>query len=118
MPFIRKAPAGARILVASILGLALATPAMANDDALVVNRTADTRMIEISYADLDLTNAYDRDTLEIRINNAAEAVCDIMGGSRQMDNLPSAKACFAEAKQGALAQLAARGVPVEVLAGG
>ncbi len=118
MPFIRKAPIGVRVFAAGLLGLAFATPAMAGADEVVVNRATNARTIEVVYSDLDLTNAYDRDTLEIRINNAAEAVCDIVGGSRQMDNLPQAKACFAEAKQGALAQLASRGVPTEALAGG
>jgi len=118
MPNIRKAPFGACILVAGLLSLGLAAPAIASDSEVVVNRGADTRMIEVRYSDLDLNTAYDRDTLEIRINNAAEAVCDINGGSRQMDNLPEAKACFEQAKQGAIAQLASRGVPVETLAGG
>lgn len=118
MPNIRNAPAGVRFLAAGLLGLAFATPAMATDSDVVVNQNLDTRMIEVKISDLDFSNSFDRDTLEIRINNAAEAVCDIAGGSKMMDRLPEAKACFAEAKKGAIAQLAARGVPAKVLAGG
>lgn len=118
MPNIRKAPFGARILVAGLLGMAVATPAMADDSQLLVNRGADTRSVEVQYSDLNLDTAYGRDTLEIRVNNAAESVCDITGGSRWLDKSREALACFNQAKQGALAQLAAEGVPVETLAGG
>ena len=82
-----------------------ATSAVAGE--VVVSQGArDVRTIEVKVADLDLTRAYDRDTLEIRVNKAARRVCDVHGGSK-LDRMADARGCVAEAKNGAMAQLAA-----------
>ena len=118
MPITLIAPTGARFLVAGLLGLAVATPALADQgDVLVSQHLLDQRSIAVEYGDLDLTSAYDRDTLQIRINRAARAVCDIAGGSKH-DRLPEARACFEKARDNAVDQLAASGVPASALAGG
>ena len=117
MPKFAKAPRGSTILVASLIGLAASGPALADSSEVLVRQSLDQNAIVISIADLDLASAYDRDTLQIRINRAARQVCDIADGSLN-DDTPKARACFEQARQGAVSQLAARGVPMNVLAGG
>ena len=111
-----KAPRGAAFAVASLIGLAVASPAIADNSEVLVRQTLDHRAVTVETSDLDLTTAYDRDTLHIRIDNAARTVCDINGGSK-IDRLPDARACFDAARQSAVSQLAARGVPAVALAG-
>lgn len=84
----------------------MAAPAMAADDSeLVVSQpSGDLRVMEVKVGDLDLTSAYDRDTLEIRINRAADYVCDVNDGSK-LDRLPDARECLDRARAGAMAQL-------------
>ena len=117
MPIISKAPRGAAIVAASLIGLGAMAPAFASDGEVLVRQALDQNAVTIETADLDLTSAYDRDTLQIRIDNAAREVCDINGGSK-VDRLPDARACFASARQHAVSQLSARGVPASALSGG
>ena len=117
MPIFQKAPRGAAILAASLIGLTAMAPAFANDGEVLVRQALDHNTAVVEAGDLDLTSTYDRDTLQIRIDNAARAVCDINGGSK-IDRLPDARACFDAARQNAVSQLAASGVPARALAGG
>ncbi len=117
MPKTRKAPRGAAILAACLIGLTATAPAFADSSEVLVQQPHDRNAVVVETADLDLANAYDRDTLQIRIDNAARAVCDINGGSK-IDKLPDARACFDAARQSAVSQLAASGVPQSALAGG
>ena len=117
MSFISKAPRGAAILAASLIGLTAPAPAFADNSEVLVNQSLDRNAVVVETADLDMTSAYDRDTLQIRIDNAARAVCDINGGSK-IDKLPDARACFDAARDSAVSQLAARGVPASAFAGG
>lgn len=117
MPKTRKAPRGAAILAASLIGLTATAPAFADNSEVLVQQPHDRNAVVIETADLDMTSAYDRDTLQIRINNAARTVCDINEGSK-VDKLPDARACFDAARESAVSQLAARGVPESALAGG
>ncbi|MEN7538550.1 UrcA family protein [Aurantiacibacter flavus] len=117
MPIMQKAPRGAAIFVAGLLGMTAMAPAFASDGEVLVSQSLDHNAVVIETADLDLTSAYDRDTLQIRIDNAARTVCDINGGSK-IDRLPDARACFNDARESAVSQLAARGVPASALAGG
>lgn len=100
---------GARALMVGLAAL-VAAPALAVDDSeLVVSpQGGDVRMVEVRIGDLDLTSAYDRDTLEIRIDRAARAVCDVNKGSK-LDQLPDARQCVDQAREGAMAQVAVRG---------
>ena len=117
MPIFQKAPRGAAIVAASLIGLTAMAPAFASDGEVLVRQALDHSAVVIETADLDMTSAYDRDTLQIRIDNAARTVCDINGGSK-IDRLPDARACFDSARENAVSQLAARGVPASALAGG
>lgn len=117
MPNLTKAPRGAALFAASLIGMTAMAPALANDGEVLVRQSLDLNSVVVETADLDLTSAYDRDTLQIRIDKAARTVCDINGGSK-IDRLPDARACFDAARQNAVSQLAARGVPADALAGG
>ncbi|WP_137679908.1 UrcA family protein [Aurantiacibacter suaedae] len=117
MPNFAKTPRGAALFAASLIGMAAMAPAFASDGEVLVSQSLDHSAVVVDTADLDLTTAYDRDTLQIRIDNAARAVCDINGGSK-IDRLPDARACFNGARESAMSQLAARGVPASALAGG
>ena len=116
MPIFQKTPRGAAVVAASLIGLTAMAPAFASDGEVLVRQALDHSAVVIETADLDMTSAYDRDTLQIRIDNAARTVCDINGGSK-IDRLPDARACFDAARQSAVSQLAARGVPAVALAG-
>lgn len=112
MPYFRPARLG-RAALAGLFGLC-ATGALATtpDNAtLVLSPPAgDTRSVEVRVSDLNLADAYARETLAIRIDRAAKKVCDIQSGSA-LDGLPSARECVDRAESGAFAQLAARGLP-------
>ncbi len=98
-----------RALLTCLAGLGAATTlAAAEPEVVVEQNVADTRAVEIEVADLDLGSAYDRDTLTIRIDNAAREVCDVSSGSR-LDRLPDARACVEHAREQAFAQLANHG---------
>jgi UrcA family protein len=104
-----KARLAGRLALTAALGLA-ATGALAGEasDVLVSSAGSDTRMEEVRVADLNLTNADARSRLVTRIERAAERVCQFQAGS-QIDKLPSAQACYQEARAGAFAQMDARG---------
>ena len=100
-----------RVVLAAALALS-ATGAIAagNSDLFVAGRTAsDAHSITIAVQDLDLASTQGRNTLAIRVNNAAQAVCDIHDSS-QLDRLSDAQACFQQARSSALAQLDSRGL--------
>ena len=104
-----SAARGTRALLVGLAAALVATPALAADDSeLVVNQPGFTRSVEVRVDDLDLSSAYDRDTLEIRINQAAREVCDINKGS-VLDRLPDARECLQQARAGAMAQIALAG---------
>jgi UrcA family protein len=114
-----------RALACGLFGLC-ATGAIAGDrtadtgEVVVSQRpSSDTRSVAIRVSDLDLRDAYAQRTLELRIDAAAREVCDVNAGS-EIDKLPRAQTCLAAAREGALAQLQARGVfvPAKVTAGG
>ncbi|MBC7158856.1 MAG: UrcA family protein [Porphyrobacter sp.] len=112
MPNFRPARLG-RAALAGLIGLC-ATGALAatpeNATLVVSPQTGDTRSIEVRVSDLNLADAYARETLAIRIDRAAKKVCDVQSGST-LDRLPSARECVDRAQSGAFAQLAARGLP-------
>jgi|GEM_PF-1020523 len=98
-----------RAVLAGLLGLSAAGAMAASPSEVVVSQgSQDLRSVEVKVADLNLSNAYDRDTLAIRIDHAARAVCDVNGGSK-IDKLPDAVACVSQARSGAADQLEARG---------
>lgn len=112
MPNFRPARLG-RAALAALIGLC-ATGALAtspeNATLVVSPPTGDTRSVEVRVSDLNLADAYARETLAIRIDRAAKKVCDVQSGST-LDRLPSARECVDRAQSGAFAQLAARGLP-------
>jgi UrcA family protein len=86
--------------IASLAGLAAASPAMANVSQVRI--VSDVPQTNVSYADLDLQSTNGQKTLAHRINVAADVVC-----------LPSAdqgriayEQCRSNAKKGAKLQLA------------
>lgn len=114
MPNLNKAQILGRAAVAGLLGLCATGALAASDPELVVSerQNADTRAVEVRASDLNLNDAHDQRTLALRVERAAREVCDMYAGS-ELDKLPSAQACLAEAREGALAQLQARGLPAE-----
>lgn len=117
MPNFRPARVG-RAALAGLIGLCAtgalaATPENAtpeNATVVVSPSTGDARSVEVRVSDLNLADAYARETLAIRIDRAAKKVCDVQSGSA-LDRLPSARECVDRAQSGAFAQLAARGLP-------
>ena len=111
MPYFRPARLG-RAALAGLIGVcATAVVATTPDNSTVVvsSQADDTRSVEVRVSDLNLADAYARETLAIRIDRAAKKVCDIQSGSA-LDRLPSARECVDRAQSGAFAQLDARGL--------
>jgi UrcA family protein len=103
-----------RAAVAGLLGLCATGALAASDPEFVVSQrpSGDTRGVEVRVADLNLNDTHAQRTLAIRVERAAREVCDMYAGS-ELDKMASARACLAEARDGALAQLEARGLPAE-----
>ncbi|AKH44057.1 UrcA family protein [Altererythrobacter atlanticus] len=98
-----------RAALAGILGLSASAAMAGGKSELVVSEpSTDLRSVEVQVSDLDLSTAYDRGTLAIRIEGAAREVCDVNAGSK-IDRLPDATACLTQARAGAADQLEARG---------
>jgi UrcA family protein len=104
-----KARVVGRLVLGVSLGLA-ATGAMAGgqSDVFVSSGGEDTRMVQVRVSDLNLADARARDRMVTRIDRASERVCQMHAGS-QVDKLPSAQACYQEARAGAFAQMESRG---------
>lgn len=124
MPNIHARRVG-RAIVAGLLGLsaaaAMASGEPSSGSEVVVSKASDeSRSVRVYLSDLDFATRSDRDLLALRVNRAAERVCDVLGGGSAMDKLPGARACVEEARDNALAQLEARGltVPTSRAAGG
>lgn len=98
------------IALAGLFGAATTGASAAGNTELLVQSQADTpRSIAVEVADLDMASAYDRDTLKIRIRNAARKVCDVSPGS-VLSTTDEATNCLDQAHQGAFAQLQSRGL--------
>lgn len=100
-----------RTVLAGLVAIAAANGALAASDAQLLVSGHDARTVPVSLSGLDLANSYDRATLNIRIDRAAQRVCDVHGGSK-LDGGPDALACLTQAKAGAATQLARLGLPV------
>lgn len=99
----------ARAVLTGLLALgASAAPALANEQMVVSQHAQDTRSIAVQVSDLNLTSPYDQRTLALRVNRAAQEVCDMQRGS-VLNRTSAALNCFDNARSGALAQLDARG---------
>jgi UrcA family protein len=110
MPTTNTTRIAGRALLAGLLGLGAGAALAAADPEMVVSdNPGNARTVAVEVADLDLTRAYDRDTLAIRIANAAREVCDVHDGSK-LDKQAGANACLAQARAEALAQLESRGL--------
>lgn len=98
--------------LAAALGFA-ATGAMAStDNSLTVSAGGDvTRSVEVRISDLNLATASGQARLANRIDDAARRACS-MHASSAIDSLPSAQACFSQARAGVLAQMETRGLAV------
>lgn len=99
-----------RAMLAGLVALTASGALAAAEPRLLVSGQ-DARTVPVSLSGLDLTRAYDRATLTIRIERAASRVCDVNGGSK-LDGGPDALACLAQARAGAILQLARLGLPV------
>lgn len=95
---------GRLALAGAFLVGAVSTSAVA-EEVVVSQHNQVVRTIMVKVADLDLTSAYDRQTLQIRIDKAARRVCDVNRGSL-LDRLPDARNCLTNARTGAMQQLA------------
>ncbi|OYW44033.1 MAG: hypothetical protein B7Z08_03955 [Sphingomonadales bacterium 32-68-7] len=100
-----------RAVLAGVLGLVASGAIAADTSSLTVSAEGTTRSVKVRIADLDLASTSGQARLESRINDAARRACDIHAGSA-IDTGPLAKACFAQARSGALAQLETRGLAV------
>lgn len=100
---------------AVLAGLAAMTAtgalASAQPQLVVSSHDTDSRTVAVRTAGLNLADAHDRRTLQIRIERAARSVCDVNGGSK-LDAAPDAVACLADARAGALDQLRAQGFDI------
>ena len=110
MPNFRWAHAMGRAALGGVLTLCAAGALAADDAQMVVSPNGDARSVEVRVSDLNLADAYSQRTLELRIDRAAHQVCNVHDGSR-LNKLPGAVSCLTQARAGALAQLAANGVP-------
>lgn len=126
MPIIKYAPRAGRAMMAGLFGLLASTafaadyePAGKDSDVVVSQSIGETRSISVPVGDLDMDDAYDRETLAIRIDRAAKRVCDINRGSK-LDRLTDATECLEVSLAKAAAQLNARGMrdTAEMVAGG
>jgi UrcA family protein len=109
MPTTNTTRIAGRALLAGLLGLGAGAALAADPEMVVSDNPGNARTVAVEVADLDLTRAYDRDTLAIRIANAAREVCDVHDGSK-LDKQAGANACLAQARAAALAQLESRGL--------
>jgi len=109
MLYLEKARLAGRLVLPALLGFA-ATGALAGEerDVVVSSQGESTRAIEVRVSDLNLADSRARDRLVARIDRAAERVCQIQAGS-QVDKLPSAQACYQEARSDAYSQMESRG---------
>lgn len=107
-----NAPKMGRAMLAGLLAVTATGVMAASQPQLVVSsQDANARTIAVRTAGLNLADAHDQRTLQIRIERAARAVCDVNGGSK-LDAAPDALACLADARTGALDQLHAQGFDV------
>lgn len=114
MPNFAKTVKAGGWLVAGALALS-AGGALAGEPQVLVQQNS--RTVAVKLAGLDLSSAYDRKTLDVRIDRAARVVCDVNGGSR-LDEGAKATACLASARAGAHEQLARLGYDAVRDAGG
>ena len=78
------------LAIATTLAAGAITPALAGES----------KSIEVSYADLDLTSDADRNELEQRIDRAARKICDVDGhGTGARIATKDARTCYAEARR-------------------
>jgi UrcA family protein len=87
------------LAISATIILAFAAPAAAE------THMAAPKAQRVSYAELDLTSAYDADTLLTRIRAAAREVCDIQGGMNAMDEFVTERACRRQTVANAVAAL-------------
>jgi len=106
-----------RAVMAGLLGLCATGALAANDREMVVSQPSDrdTRMVEVRVSDLNLASTKGQRSLALRVDRAAKYVCDVYAGS-ELDKLPDARMCVADARDAAFAQLAAKGVPADSIA--
>lgn len=109
------APKMGRAVLAGLIAVS-ATGAMAaaQPQVVVSSHNDSSRTIAVRTAGLNLAQAHDQRTLQIRIERAAQRVCDVNAGSK-LDAAPDALACLADARTGAVNQLRAQGYDVAPL---
>ena len=96
----------------TIIAIAIAATAFA---ASTVNaQSNDTVSVRVSYADLNLSSASGRTTLDSRISAAAHAVCE--NGSTDLSAKMAANRCIKNALSGARLQVAAASPTAIVIA--
>jgi len=112
MPMLKLTPVlGRAVLAACIAVTATGAFAASQPNVVVSSSDANSRTIAVRTAGLNLADAHDQRTLHIRIDRAAQRVCDVYAGSK-LDAAPDALACVAEARTGAIRQLRAQGFDV------
>ncbi len=84
--------------IAAAATMAFVAPATASDFTAQSSKT-------VSYAQLDLTNSHDADTMLTRIRDAAREVCDIHGGMSAMDEFAAERMCRRQTVANAVAAL-------------
>ena len=103
----------AKVLCGAVIGIAAGVSMAASADGYgetYVSTTAEgLRTVNVSYADLDLTHATGRDTLEHRISQAAKKVCGssnlrVAGSLRQASEN---KSCYRDTMAQSLSQVSA-----------
>lgn len=93
------------LAIASVFLVGAVSTAAAAQDVVVSQPYQVVRTMHVKVADLDMSRASDRKTLDMRIEKAARRVCDVNRGSL-LDHLPDARDCLTNARSGAMAQLA------------
>ena len=126
MPIFKNAPRRGGAIAAAVMALAASATFAADrpqnspaSDVIVSQQVGDTRSVRVSVSDLDMADAYDRETLAIRIDRAAKAVCDINRGSK-LDRFTDANECLDRSLADAAQQLDAHGLrqSARMVAGG
>lgn len=109
------APRMGRAVLAGLIAVSTAGAVAAAQPQVVVSSHNDgARTIAVRTAGLNLAQAPDQRTLRLRIERAAQKVCDVNAGSK-LDAAPDALACLADARTGAVNQLRAQGFDVAPL---
>lgn len=81
----------------SKLVVALALSAACASPALALSPDEATHSVRVSYADLDLTRAEGRETLDLRLRRASRAVCQVLN-RRSLAEMYGARACARRAR--------------------